>query len=146
MHGLALLLLTTVVPWLEYRAAVPLMVKLGVDPWLGLPLIIAINAVVPSAALLAAAKLEHFLLKLPLVSNVLRAAWRLTFRGREKFEKYGYPALALLVFIPLPGSGMWSAVAVSYLLRLDPLKSIAYSVLGLVPSALLVYYLVSFFT
>lgn len=146
MHGLALVILTTIVPWLEYRAAIPLMVELGIDPMIGLPSILLVNTLVPALALIAAVNLEGWIMRLPLISKLLEVAWRWTARSREKVEKYGYPALALLVFVPLPGSGMWTAVAVAFLLRLRPLKSILFSAAGLVPSALLIYSLVSFFT
>jgi len=60
----------------------------------------------------------------------------------DKFEKHysaiGFMALALFVAIPLPVTGAWSGVLISWILNLDRKKSILSIALGVVIAGVLV--------
>lgn len=69
----------------------------------------------------------------------LRWSWTSTIylffeRGAEKrkgvIEKFGYPGLIFFVAIPLPVAGAWTGSLVSFLLRLNPMRSFFFIALG----------------
>jgi len=66
------------------------------------------------------------------------------FQGKvDKFEKkyanFGFLALTIFVAVPLPGTGAWSGVLLSWLLGLERQKSILFIALGVIIAGMIVF-------
>ena len=58
-------------------------------------------------------------------------------KNKDKIEKYGFTGLVLLVAIPLPGTGAWTACLVAAVLDLDKKKSFISTVIGVLLASII---------
>jgi uncharacterized membrane protein len=56
----------------------------------------------------------------------------------KKYSSFGFLTLALFVAIPLPATGVWSGVLISWILSLDKKKSIFYLGIGTIIAGIIV--------
>lgn len=94
----------------ELRLAIPLGMGRYDLPWYGvLPIAVMGNLIPGIFWLMVLPRLGSMLSRLPLVGGFLR--WRseaLRKRNAERFHKHGSAALALMVALPLPITGVWT--------------------------------------
>ncbi len=134
LDKLALLALLSMVPVFELRLSIPLGimsrdVALGFGltlPGFGLPwqwvFVVAVTANFAAGILVYEALhlfLGRFLRFRPFAFLYAQAAARAERKSHALIEKYGWLGLALFMAIPLPGTGVWTAALVAYLLNLS---------------------------
>ncbi len=116
-------LFVSALPFAEIRGGLPLALYYGFSP-VEAYIIAVIGNILPVLPLLL---LLDFLVGIATrVSVIDRIYSKIVERVERKkaiVEKYGYLGLALFVSIPLPVTGAWTGVLISFLLRMDKLKS-----------------------
>ncbi len=117
MRSIALVIAVTLSPISELRGGIPLGVSLGLDPLLTFLIAIIANAVL-FFPLFFGLRLfyDRFLSRFQLFNRYLENIKR---RGKPKVDKYGFLGLTLLVAIPLPVTGVYTATFLSWLLAMD---------------------------
>ena len=63
--------------------------------------------------------------------------FRLTQKHRGRIEQYGYLGIFLLIAVPLPGTGPWTAALCASLLRMDPVRASMALAGGIIAAGLL---------
>ena len=79
--------------------------------------------------------LDHlmpYLKKIGILNRIYLSSTRRALRGRKRYLRLRYWALYLLVAIPLPGTGAWTAALVSYLFRFDRQQALLVIFAGIV--------------
>ena len=122
--------LLSTLPITELRAAIPLGVAWGMQPWhcflwavTGnfapvIPLLLLIN---PLYRLLCGIK--------PLRSRIMKFMEKTRKKGRQA-EKYGAMGLVLFVAVPLPGTGIWTGCLIAFLLGIRLIPAVLAITLG----------------
>lgn len=131
-------LIVSALPLLELRAGLPLAIFLGLSKLEAFGYSIAGNLL---GLLLAYAVLDFMMPYLKKVGPFRWVYYQSTLRVRRKRERYrrlGYLALYLVVAVPLPGTGAWTAALASFLFGFHRQKSLAVISAGIVTAALLV--------
>ena len=130
-------LLLTLVPWIELRGSIPLSIAVGLDPFF-----VLIAAIVLNIALffplwfcleLLYNKISH--------KRTVRWAARHALKRKATIEKWGMPGLAILVAIPAPFTGVWTATILAWLLRMPPRPALVAIATGVVIAATIVFLL-----
>lgn len=57
---------------------------------------------------------------------------------QKKMDKWGYPALMLLVAVPIPGTGAWTGTTIAWVLGLNRIKSFIAIAIGVAIAGLIV--------
>ena len=86
-------------------------------------------------------RLKELFSKIPLVGSVFNKWENSSIKKSDKINKWGYMGLAGFVSIPLPITGAWTAVLISAILDLKPLKTFIAIVLGLIISGSIVTFI-----
>ncbi len=107
---------TALLPVLEIRAAIPVGIAHGLDPWIAYIVGVIGNMLPVPFLILLTRKIIEWLKK----HNILVrfTAW-LERKGKEKGEtviQYSFWGLLVLVAIPLPGTGAWTGALAASLL------------------------------
>ncbi|MDW7669347.1 MAG: small multi-drug export protein [Bacillota bacterium] len=128
----------SMVPISELRGAIPYGISIGLSPYNAF-VISVIGNIIP----------VPFLLKLyrPIIRWIARSTFlkrpasmivKKVDRSSQKVRKYELFGLFLLVAIPLPTTGVWTASAVASFLKLSYRKSIFFISLGVLAAGLIV--------
>jgi uncharacterized membrane protein len=143
-HGCTFL--WSITPFVELRASIPL----GYLEF-GLPIVQAVLISILGGVLTAAIVLwllpwiEHFGKKMKWIRLLMEKVFTKTRHEHSaKMSKLGHLFLILFVAIPLPGSGAWSGVLVSYLFGVPYRKAILLVSAGVILSAIAVAILTLF--
>jgi uncharacterized membrane protein len=134
--GILAVALITAAPISELRGGIPLGLALGLSPALVIGLVIAINIFI----------FFPIYFGLELMYHKFLSRWRFTravierthIRGRPYVERFGFAGLILLVAIPLPFTGVWTATIIAWLLGLDWRGSFVVIVAGVLIAAAIV--------
>ena len=131
MHEIAWVIATTLIPVSELRGGIPLGVLVfGLDP-----LLVFFVAIIANAALFFPIFFglrlfyDKFLSRFQLFNRYLENVRK---RGKPKVDKYGFWGLTLLVGIPLPVTGVYTATFLGWLLDMDWKKAFPAIGLGVV--------------
>lgn len=117
MQKIGLVLLVTLSPITELRGGIPLGISLGLDPLFTFSMAIVANALLFFPILLALHLFyDKFLSRIQIFNRYLDSVRR---KGNPKVAKYGFPGLTLLVAIPLPITGVYTATILSWLLGMN---------------------------
>ena len=136
MRDIALVILVTLSPISELRGGIPLGIARGLDPALVFFIAIAANALLFFPVFFALKLLYHrFLSRFPLFTRYLE---KLKERGKPKVDKYGFLGLTLLVAVPLPATGVYTATFLSWLLGMEWKKAFPPIGLGAVIAGVIV--------
>ncbi len=130
-------LIVSALPISEVRGGIPLAIYLGFDP-LKAYLISVVGNILPIPLLLT---FLEFLERIVLRTQLSKLYGRIVDRVERKkclVERYGYLGLTIFVAIPLPVTGAWTGGLLSFLLRLDKLKSFAFISLGVTIAGVIV--------
>lgn len=136
MQDIAWVILVTLSPVFELRGGIPLGISLGLSPPLVFFIAIIANTllffiVFFCLRLFYAKFLSRFQLFNRYLENVKR-------RGKPKVDKYGFLGLTLLVAIPLPVTGVYTATFLSWLLGMGWKKAFPAIGLGVVIAGVIV--------
>jgi len=130
MREMALVIVWTLIPISELRGGIPLGVSLGLDPLLVFVVAIIANALLFFPIFFGLCLFyDKFLSRFQLFNRYLENVQK---RGKPKVDKYGFWGLTLLVAIPLPVTGVYTATFLSWLLAMDWKKAFPAIGLGVV--------------
>lgn len=133
---IALTLLVTLSPISELRGGIPLGISLGLDPLFTFFLTVIANALLFFPVFFALRLLyDKLISRIQLFNKYLTIVRR---RGKPKVDKYGFLGLTLLVAIPLPITGVYTATILSWLLGMDWRKAFPAIGLGTIVAGIIV--------
>lgn len=134
MPDIAVLLLT-LVPWIELRGAIPLGIATGLEPWFVLAMAIVLNIVLFIPLWLVLDRLYSRTSRW----RIVRWVTRKTLKHKAGVEKWGTPGLTILVAIPLPFTGVWTATILAWLLRIPAHRTFVAIAVGVLCAAAIVF-------
>ncbi len=125
-------------PISELRGAIPYAMILGFSP-LEAYLISAAGNFLPVPFLLyILRKFDPFFRRIPHFGKIYERIIGIGYRRKKIVEKYGYPGLTVFVAIPLPVTGAWTGVLISFILGLEPKKASAFILAGILIAGIIV--------
>ncbi|MEO0183911.1 MAG: small multi-drug export protein, partial [candidate division WOR-3 bacterium] len=131
--------LTSMIPVVELRGALPLAINLFKIPWPRAFLISFLGNILPVPFILYFLKpITNILSRLILFKRFFDWLFTRTRRKSAMIEKYEEVGLMLFVAIPLPGTGAWTGALLAYLLDLDYKKALFYIALGVFMAGIIV--------
>ena len=139
-------ILLTLAPLTELRVGLPLAMTYGISNQVPLflifTLIILVNLILILILFLLIDSIHKFLGRFSLYRtwfdrNLARLRNKVSRIGR-KYQNIGYTALIIFVAIPLPGTGVWSACIITWILGLDRLKSTVAISMGVILAGIIV--------
>ena len=83
-------------------------------------------------------RIKSFINTIPIIGFIFKKWESSSIKKSKKIEKWGYTGLMCFVAIPLPITGAWTAVLISFFLDLKKIKTFIAIVLGLLISATIV--------
>jgi len=123
--------LTSMIPIVELRGALPLAINLFHIPWHKAFLISFIGNILPVPFILLFLKpITDLLCKIELFKRFFDWLFSRTRKKSAIIEKYEELGLLIFVAIPLPGTGAWTGALLAYLMALDFKRSILFISLG----------------
>ncbi|UCH34341.1 MAG: small multi-drug export protein [Armatimonadota bacterium] len=132
--------LVSALPWIELRGGIPVGIALlGLPAWKTIAAALVGNSLAVTPIVLGTKLYEKRLERVRWLRWLLNWSLSRARRHEQVVNRYGSIGLALLVAIPVPGTGAWTATAVSILvgMRLGPTLAAIYG--GLVICAAVVY-------
>ena len=122
--------LMSMVPIVELRGAIPLAFALGL-PWYEAFLLTVIgNSVIVPPVVLLGREIMSLGKKWKLTSRLFNAVERRTLAKQDVIDKYSFWGLAILVAIPLPGTGAWTGALLAALLHMRVKSALLSCILG----------------
>lgn len=139
--------LISMVPVLELRGAIPIGVSMGLDPWKAMVVSILGNMVPVPFIIIFIRKIFGWMK----TKSQKLAAWvnKMETRAQNKWEqvhKYELLGLAILVAIPLPGTGAWTGALVAAIMDLRLKHAFPAIFLGVIAAGFIVLGVTSGFT
>ena len=139
-------ILLSILPISELRGGLPLAIiyarSNNIPVILVFLLIVSFNILAIFIAFYFLDKIHHLFLRIRIYKKFFEGYLKVIQRKIDKFEKkysaIGFLALTLFVAVPLPATGAWSGVLISWLLDLDRKKSILAIALGVLIAGILV--------
>lgn len=147
MNSLILAIILTLVPLVELRGGLPVALLNASQEHIStgaiFAIIVLLNILLIFAIFLFLDYLHKFLIEWKWYRKTFEFYLRKTQRRTEKFQKshesIGFWALFLFVAIPLPLTGAYSGVLISWLLGLDRKKSIIAIAFGVLVAGIIIY-------
>lgn len=134
-----LTLLVSMLPVVELRGAIPVGVSMGINPWVAMGVSIIGNMIpVPFIILFIRRIFEWMKVRIPKLGNAIN---RLETKAEGKWEKVGkyeLLGLAILVAIPLPGTGAWTGALIAAIMNIRIKYAIPTILLGVIVAGFLV--------
>lgn len=123
---------TSMLPIIELRGALPIAINIFHMPWPKAFLISFIGNLIPVPFILWFLKpLVKILSRIPLLKRFFTWLFdRTRKKGNKVIEKYEEIGLLAFVAIPLPGTGAWTGALIAFLFGLDFLKSLLVIAIG----------------
>ncbi len=123
--------ITSMIPVVELRGALPLAINLFKIPWQKAFLLSFIGNILPVPFILLFLKpVTYLLCRIKIFDKFFNWLFARTRKKSAVVEKYEELGLLIFVAIPLPGTGAWTGALLAYLLGLDFKKSILFISLG----------------
>lgn len=118
-------LLTAMAPVAELRGAIPLgIVHYNLPPVVAYGLAVVGNMIPIAPIIFLLRKGTDYAMRYPKLEFLLNWVFQRTRKKSGLIQKYELLGLALFVAVPLPMTGAWTGAIASYLLGLNPLKSV----------------------
>ncbi|HEY8464148.1 MAG TPA: small multi-drug export protein [Bacillota bacterium] len=109
-------MITSLLPYLELRAAIPLAWQLGFPAPLALLTAVAGNMLPVIPVMLLIRPVANWLDHIPLFHRFFHWLFTRARSHQAEVKKYGYWALTLFVAVPLPMTGAWSGAVIACIL------------------------------
>ena len=140
MFALFRLILLTLTPFLELRAAIPYGIfQTSFSPFSVFLICVLTNFLLAPLVWFSLDKLFSLFLKIPLLNQLYQKTITRTQNKVKKYvDKYGVKGLALFIAIPLPGSGVYSGALGAYFLGFRFKDFLKASFFGVLVAGLLV--------
>jgi len=110
--------LISMLPISELRGAIPFAISCGISPGVAYLISVAGNILPVFPLLLLLKELSSLISRYSWGERVLKRLLKMGEKKKGLVERYSLPGLVLLVAIPLPITGAWTGVLVSFLLSL----------------------------
>lgn len=117
-------------PVAELRGGIPLAFYYGFDPFKAYFVSIIGNLLPVPFLLQFLEQVRKLALRWNWTSKIYLFFERRVEKRKNVIEKSGYPGLIFFVAIPVPVTGAWTGSLVSFLLRLNPVRSFFFIALG----------------
>ncbi|MGB9720578.1 MAG: COG2426 family protein [bacterium] len=131
--------LTSMIPVVELRGALPLAINLLHIPWYKAFLISFIGNILPVPFILLFLKpITELLCKISIFNRFFSWLFSRTRKKSAVIEKYEELGLLIFVAIPLPGTGAWTGALIAYLMALEFKKSMFFISLGVLVAGVIV--------
>jgi len=141
-------LLLTVLPFIELRGGLPVIVEYttrkGLSIWPYFAIVLFLNILVILLIFMFFDLLHKVFMRLrwyqKAIGKVLSRLQRRVDRVQARMDRWGYFALMLFVAVPLPVTGAWSGSLIAWALGLDRWKSFLAISAGIIIAGLLVLF------
>lgn len=134
-----IIILLSVLPFLEARAGIPYGIIVGIPWWLVLIIVIISNILVAPLGYFFWDTLIHLFRKIGFVDKLYhKTVEKVQKKSRKYVEKYGELGLAIFIGIPIPGSGVYSGSLAAIIFGLKFKKFMIASIIGVVVASVLV--------
>ncbi len=118
-------IITSILPYLELRGAIPLACSLGFNAFEAYLLAVVGNMIPVVPIMILFDPMARWCSGFPLCKRFFDRLRERNQRHAPQVQKYGFWGLALFVGIPLPMTGAWSGAAIAFLLGMR--KRIAFA-------------------
>jgi uncharacterized membrane protein len=141
-------LLLTILPFIELRGGLPIIVnyalKQGLSVFPYFMIVLILNVVLIFFIFIFLDYFHGHFMKVRMyrlvMDRVLKSLWKKVDRVRSRMDAWGYIALMLLVAVPLPGTGAWTGSLVAWAMKLDRVKSFISIALGVIIAGILILF------
>lgn len=131
--------LTSLMPVVELRGALPLAINVLHIPWYKAFIISFIGNILPVPFILLFLKpITDLLCKIKIFKKFFNWLFKRTRKKSTIIEKYEELGLLIFVAIPFPGTGAWTGALLAYLMAIDFKKSIFFIYLGVFIAGIIV--------
>ena len=139
MKDILLTFLVAMVPVVELRGAIPFGVVRGLNLWTAIIASVLGNLVpVPFIILFIRRIFAWMRAHMPKLDGLVTRMEKKAEKNRAAVEKYAFWGLAILVAIPLPGTGAWTGALVAAMMEMRLKRAFQAIVIGVVIAGVLV--------
>lgn len=136
MKDILLTFLVAMVPVVELRGAIPFGVVRGLNLWTAIIASVLGNLVpVPFIILFIRRIFAWMRAHMPKLDGLVTRMEKKAEKNRAAVEKYAFWGLAILVAIPLPGTGAWTGALVAAMMEMRLKRAFPAIVIGVVIAA-----------
>ena len=139
MKDILLTFLVAMVPVVELRGAIPFGVVRGLNLWTAIIASVLGNLVpVPFIILFIRRIFAWMRAHMPKLDGLVTRMGKKAEKNRAAVEKYAFWGLAILVAIPLPGTGAWTGALVAAMMEMRLKRAFPAIVIGVVIAGVIV--------
>ena len=139
MKDILLTFLVAMVPVVELRGAIPFGVVRGLNIWTAIIASVLGNLVpVPFIILFIRRIFAWMRAHMPKLDGLVTRMEKKAEKNRAAVEKYAFWGLAILVAIPLPGTGAWTGALVAAMMEMRLKRAFSAIVIGVVIAGVIV--------
>ena len=139
MKDILLTFLVAMVPVVELRGAIPFGVVRGLNLWTAIIASVLGNLVpVPFIILFIRRIFAWMRAHMPKLDGLVTRMEKKAEKNRAAVEKYAFWGLAILVAIPLPGTGAWTGALVAAMMEMRLKRAFPAIVIGVVVAGVIV--------
>lgn len=139
MKDILLTFLVAMVPVVELRGAIPFGVVRGLNIWTAIIASVLGNLVpVPFIILFIRRIFAWMRAHMPKLDGLVTRMEKKAEKNRAAVEKYAFWGLAILVAIPLPGTGAWTGALVAAMMEMRLKRALPAIVIGVVIAGVIV--------
>ena len=139
MKDILLTFLVAMVPVVELRGAIPFGVVRGLNLWTAIIASVLGNLVpVPFIILFIRRIFAWMRAHMPKLDGLVTRMEKKAEKNRAAVEKYAFWGLAILVAIPLPGTGAWTGALVAAMMEMRLKRAVPAIVIGVVIAGVIV--------
>ena len=139
MKDILLTFLVAMVPVVELRGAIPFGVVRGLNLWTAIIASVLGNLVpVPFIILFIRRIFAWMRAHMPKLDGLVTRMEKKAEKNRAAVEKYAFWGLAILVAIPLPGTGAWTGALVAAMMEMRLTRAFPAIVIGVVIAGVIV--------
>ena len=139
MKDILLTFLVAMVPVVELRGAIPFGVARGLNLWTAIIASVLGNLVpVPFIILFIRRIFAWMRAHMPKLDGLVTRMEKKAEKNRAAVEKYAFWGLAILVAIPLPGTGAWTGALVAAMMEMRLKRAFPAIVIGVVIAGVIV--------
>ena len=139
MKDILLTFLVAMVPVVELRGAIPFGVVRGLNLWTAIIASVLGNLVpVPFIILFIRRLFAWMRAHMPKLDGLVTRMEKKAEKNRAAVEKYAFWGLAILVAIPLPGTGAWTGALVAAMMEMRLKRAFPAIVIGVVIAGVIV--------
>ena len=139
MKDILLTFLVAMVPVVELRGAIPFGVVRGLNLWMAIIASVLGNLVpVPFIILFIRRIFAWMRAHMPKLDGLVTRMEKKAEKNRAAVEKYAFWGLAILVAIPLPGTGAWTGALVAAMMEMRLKRAFPAIVIGVVIAGVIV--------